>query len=292
MKVLFCFLLLITFQRSHAQKYSISERFPDDTLQSTAKKDNYFNENPYDLTLKKELIIAVPITAVFLADIYIDPRPFTEEDLLQLNINDIPWFERNLIYFDTIIAARADAMSDIFNKSALLLGLSSTLIPICDFSEIFTNFIIYYEGVMINSGLTDLLKKSVGRVRPYVYNTSFPDAYRLNGAVNSSFPSGHTSSSAFSCFFAAKMIDDYLIDDNNRILKTINWTSAALIPAWVGYLRMAAGVHFLTDVAGGFIIGASCGYFIPALHKVKNENISFSPVYWNEGSGMQCLIKF
>ncbi len=256
------------------------------------KKLHFYKSDVYDLSLKKELLITIPIAAILITDYFVESKILTADDLTSLDLNDVPWFERHIIYFDTASASRAAELSDVFNKTSLLIGITSIAIPIGDFPEILTNFVLYYEGMSINSGLTDLLKKTVGRVRPYAYNTAFPETYRLHGAVTSSFPSGHTSSTAFSCFFAAKMIDDYLIDDNNRIVKTINWASAALIPAWVGYLRMAAGVHFLTDVAGGYIIGASCGFFIPELHRIKNENISFFPAYWNEGSGLSCTIKF
>ncbi len=292
MKNILFFWLSITVFSVNAQ-FSLNNKYVDaDSISSLKEKKYYFNNNPYDLSFKKELIFAIPITALVIADLEVKAKQFTQEDLAALNTNNIPWFERNIIYFDTATATRADELSDLFNKSAILIGVTSVLIPACDFPEMFTNLFIYYEGIMINSGITDLLKKSVGRVRPYAYNTSLPDEYRMNGAVNSSFPSGHTSSSAFSCFFAAKMIDDYLIDDENRLLKTINWTTAALIPAWVGYLRMAAGVHFLTDVAAGYVIGASCGFFIPVLHKSKYENISLAPALWNEGNGLSCTIKF
>ena len=292
MKKIVFFLFTIVIHSGFSQNLVLNHSVGSDSFLLKDKKITFYNSDVYDLTLKKELIIAAPIAVLLVTDYFTESKSITSEDLAQLNLNDVPWFERHIIYFDTTTAARAGELSDILNKSTLLLGITSIAIPIGDFQEILTNFILYYEGMSINSGLTDILKKTVGRVRPYAYNTTFSDTYRLHGAVTSSFPSGHSSSSAFSCFFAAKMIDDYLIDDNNRILKTINWTSAALIPAWVGYLRMAAGVHFLTDVAAGYLIGASCGFFIPAIHRINNENISITPAFGLEGNGISCTIKF
>ena len=262
---------------------------------STAGRNNFryhINNDCYDLSIKKELFILIPITGLFIADLLVEPRVINVDDLSEININKVPWFERNIIYFDTVTATRAAEMSDLFNKTALIIGVSSLITGYKEPKEILVNFVLYAEGTLITSGLTDVLKKSVGRIRPYAYNTDFPDSYRLHGAVTSSFPSGHTSSTSFNCFFAAKMIDDYLINDENRLLKSINWTVAAIIPAWVGYMRMEAGVHFLTDVLGGYAIGATCGYFIPVMHKIKNENLSFYPIYYNNIAGLSCRIKF
>jgi len=42
---------------------------------------------------------------------------------------------------------------------------------------------------------------------------------------------------------------------------------AAAVPAAVGYFRMEAGKHFLTDVLLGYSIGATVGVLVPELHK-------------------------
>ena len=246
----------------------------------------------YDLDLKKELMIIAPSVALGITDLFIDYQSLTAEDLGSLDINSIPVFERNIVYFDSAYAAVANDLSNTFNKAALALGVVSVLSGYPSTDNIFINGILYIEGTMFTSGLVDVLKKSVGRVRPYAYNTDYSDGYRLRGAVTSSFPSGHSSSTAFNCFFAAKMIDDYFIDDDEVFYKSLDWTLAAAIPAWVAYLRMAAGVHFLTDVATGYLIGASCGFIIPELHKIDQENLSLFPVFDQQFTGIGMQLKF
>lgn len=246
----------------------------------------------YDLDLKKELLIIAPSVALGIADLFIDYQSLTAEDLGSLDINSIPVFERNIVYFDSAYAAVANDLSNTFNKAALALGVVSVLSGYPSTDNIFINGILYIEGTMFTSGLVDVLKKSVGRVRPYAYNTDYSDEYRLRGAVTSSFPSGHSSSTAFNCFFAARLIDDYFIDDDDVFYKSLDWTLAAAIPAWVAYLRMAAGVHFLTDVATGYLIGASCGFIIPELHKIDQENLSLFPVFDQQFTGIGMQLKF
>ncbi|MFI5171871.1 MAG: phosphatase PAP2 family protein, partial [Chitinophagales bacterium] len=254
--------------------------------------DSIAEKDVYDLQWKKELFISLPVAGLFVGNLFIEPQVLLAEELDELDIKDVPWFERNIIFFDSTTAAQSALMSDYFNKASVVVGLVSVLSAYKVPKEIPVNFILYVEGLYISSGLTDLLKKSVGRIRPYAYNVNYSDDYRIRGGAAQSFPSGHTSSSSFNCFFAAKMIDDYLIDDESKLLKTINWTVAALVPAWVGYLRMEAGVHFLTDVVAGYTIGATCGMLIPELHKLNNDTISFYPINFQEYTGISCMIRF
>lgn len=249
-------------------------------------------KNVYDLKLKKELIISIPATALFISSLLVQPKELSQDDLLSLNASDIPAFERNTIYFDSITALKADMMSDYFNYGTFALAFIAFFSAYENINEIPVNLALYAEGSLIYLGFTGMLKNIVGRIRPYAYNTNYSFEYRLRGEVTSSFPSGHTSSSAFNCFFTAKMIDDYLINDENKLLETINWSLAATIPALVGYLRMEAGVHFFTDVLGGYAIGAACGYFIPEIHQMKNNNVSFYPIIKNNYSGLNCLVTF
>jgi hypothetical protein len=55
------------------------------------------------------------------------------------------------------------------------------------------------------------------------------------------------------------------------------WAGAAVLPATVGYLRIEAGQHFLTDVLLGYVLGAATGYFVPELHKTKNNELDIMP---------------
>ena len=60
------------------------------------------------------------------------------------------------------------------------------------------------------------------------------------------------------------MLNDFYPDSK---AKPIIWTSAALIPAITGYLRVKAGRHFTSDVLVGFLVGAAVGWVIPELHR-------------------------
>jgi membrane-associated phospholipid phosphatase len=88
---------------------------------------------------------------------------------------------------------------------------------------------------------------------------------------------------AAATFFAAKVFTDFNPDSK---LKPYVWTAAAIVPAVVGYQRLRAGKHFLTDNLLGYGVGMACGILIPELHKVKNENLSIQPVMGINQQGM------
>lgn len=142
------------------------------------------------------------------------------------------------------------------------------------------------EVALINNGLTEIIKGSAKRFRPFSYNPIVSTETKLKKATKKSFVSGHTSQSAAFAFLTARIATDLFPNSKH---KTLIWTTAATIPAVIGYLRMRAGKHFPTDVIGGYIIGASIGYLIPSLHLVKNENLSIQTA---GVSSVQLQLKF
>jgi undecaprenyl-diphosphatase len=97
-----------------------------------------------------------------------------------------------------------------------------------------------------------LLKTLFDRDRPF---STYPFIEKLSLGGGSSFPSGHTMET-FAIAFAITRI--FRIREIGIIL--FLWASL------VGYTRMALGVHFPSDVAGGAILGMLMGFLIPLLY--------------------------
>ena len=74
-------------------------------------------------------------------------------------------------------------------------------------------------------------------------------------------------------FFAAKVFNDF--NPESPLVPYI-WGVSAAIPALVGYYRIVAGKHFLSDVLLGYTLGAAAGILVPELHKVNLEGVSLS----------------
>ncbi|MBR6162915.1 phosphatase PAP2 family protein [bacterium] len=92
---------------------------------------------------------------------------------------------------------------------------------------------------------SDILKTIIGRVRP-------PMEMRVIPLDNPSFPSGHSLMAM--CFWG---ICIYLL---NRYIKNdaLKWTLivlCALMIPFTGFTRLWLGVHYPTDLLGGYLIG-------------------------------------
>lgn len=130
----------------------------------------------------------------------------------------------------------------------------------------------------------------VKRSRPLVYNTTLPVEDRQDKDEQRSFFAGHTTATAAATFFAAKVFSDFNPDSK---LKPYVWVAAAAVPALVGYQRLKAGKHFLSDNLLGYGVGAACGILIPQLHKKSNRsNLSVSPVVGFNYQGMGLKYQF
>jgi membrane-associated phospholipid phosphatase len=142
--------------------------------------------------------------------------------------------------------------------------------------DISTIGFLYIETMLINQGITDLVKVGALRPRPYLFEENFPGTTVLSGNDRSSFFSGHTSSAATASFFTARVFADYY---PNSKLRPYVWGVAAALPALTGYLRIRAGRHYPSDVLAGYLVGGAVGYLIPMLHKKrpKGKNLSINP---------------
>ncbi|UBU16162.1 phosphatase PAP2 family protein [Nonomuraea gerenzanensis] len=88
----------------------------------------------------------------------------------------------------------------------------------------------------------------VGRHRP-------PVRHLDPAPPTSSFPSGHVSAAvAFYCGVAVVLAARV----RSTVARVAIWTPAVAAPLAVGFSRLYRGMHFLTDVMWGLLLGAGC----------------------------------
>jgi undecaprenyl-diphosphatase len=90
------------------------------------------------------------------------------------------------------------------------------------------------------------VKASVARPRP-------PISGRLVNAVGAAFPSGHSAQSV-ACYAALAWAVTTRIE--LRSTRTLVWSGAALVALGVGWSRIYLGVHWPSDVLGGWSLAA------------------------------------
>lgn len=106
---------------------------------------------------------------------------------------------------------------------------------------------IFLAVTCLGGGLVDtIVKVVVGRHRPEV-------DHPIITAFGKSFPSGH-SMQAVVCYGALLLVFLPLIPANRRTLAIGATATWALL---IGLSRLALGVHYVSDVLGGFVLGAA-----------------------------------
>ena len=126
--------------------------------------------------------------------------------------------------------------------------------------------LINLEILSINGLITNFVKYTTNRQRPYSFYTSKED----NDESYKSFFSGHTSTAFAVGTSTAKMFSKYS-NINNRTI----WISSLGLATATGYLRIAADKHYFTDVLTGAIVGSLIGstMFDILIQKYKNNKL-------------------
>jgi membrane-associated phospholipid phosphatase len=88
------------------------------------------------------------------------------------------------------------------------------------------------------------LKLVVGRARPDLVDA-------VSTAPGRSFPSGHALGSMVGCGVLLLLLGPLLA----RAWRVLAWVAGGLVVLLVGFARVGLGVHYLTDVSAGWVLG-------------------------------------
>ncbi len=240
-------------------------------------------QSPYRIT-KADIAVGIGAAAFAGAGHLVQRNvaPFTPAILNSLDPGKIPGFDRFNVGDWRPEAAK---VSDFVVVAACAAPLS-LLIGRAQRRDFPSIMVMGAEAGLISFGLVNTAKGLTQRTRPYTYGEVAPLQERLSSHARLSFFSGHTTFTATATFFAAQAYSDYHPDSKWRPLV---WAAAAVAPAAVGYLRVRAGKHFLSDVVTGYALGAASGLLVPILHHRRSGKgqVSLSPSFWGNGSGVE-----
>jgi membrane-associated phospholipid phosphatase len=224
-------------------------------------------QSPYQYRTGRELGIGAAALGLGSFSHYFYQRntPLNAGQIAALDKSAIPTFDRWATTRHSLPARRwSDALLYASTLLPAVLHLSDKPVR-KDFLGIGA---LYAETAFLNLSLTNFVKNTVRRTRPYAYHPDVPLADKTRVDTQQSFYSGHTSQSAAMCFLAASIYADYHPESP---WKPLVWATAATLPAVTGLLRIRGGKHFPTDVIVGYVAGAAIGWGIPRLHRMRRN---------------------
>jgi len=289
MNKLFYLLFALVFACvSYCQAQS-TDSLPESIISTSTETTSILTVSPYELSLKKDLPLYSLGLGIQLAGISAmnNIEPLTVADIELMNAANINSLDRNTIYN---YSGKAHATSDILLYSSMAFPLT-LMVDKNMRKDALKISMMASQAFILNTGVTTLVKGTVQRTRPYVYNPDVPMEKKFTKTSRMSFFSGHTSTASVMSFFTAKVYSDYYPDSP---WKPLVWTLAATVPATTGYLRYKAGKHFPTDVIVGYGVGAAIGVLVPHLHKTtkKGKHVHLSPMASSDAVGFSLVATF
>lgn len=153
------------------------------------------------------------------------------------------------------------------------------------------DLLVVTEAGILTSLMTSVVKYAVRRPRPTQYSADMPGRFG-SPEHQLGFPSGHTSvaaavSTAYAMTFGLRHPDSGW--------RWVVYGGAGLATVFTGYSRVAAGMHFYTDVLGGIALGTAVGLLVPWMHR---KGVSLVPTVHARGieqgpiHGMTMLVRF
>ncbi|MFC8994842.1 phosphatase PAP2 family protein [Streptomyces rochei] len=119
---------------------------------------------------------------------------------------------------------------------------------------------------LLGSLLQQLLKAAVDRARPV-----WPDP--VDSAHFAAFPSGHAMTATFVCGLLVWLVHHYGAADGVRRAAL---AAAVVSVAGVGVTRVWLGVHWATDVLGGWLLGALVAALAALVHRRRRPGTAAS----------------
>ncbi len=189
----------------------------------------------------------------------------TEETALALRKEDVPRFDR---FSAGWYSQEANQLSNYPFYGSFALAPALIALDPAMRGHRGQAAMLYFETMAIAGTAFTQTAGRTFRKRPLTYGADVSIREKTRRNTENSFFAGHTTSTSAAAFCFAKLYHDY--HPTSRARPWV-WVGAALVPAAVGYYRLEAGKHFLSDNLIGYVIGAAIGIGVPQLHKMAAQ---------------------
>jgi len=225
------------------------------------------SESPFEVNLPVDVsLTAAAFTVGFLPQMMGAEAP----ERLDLNAAGINAMDRGVT---RNWSPAADQASTALMATSIVLPFVASLVdtwvskPSDGYSGFFKDALVLAETYAVTSAIAGIVKVSVERPRPSLYNASLGPEVRGNSDATHSFFSGHTAA-AFSMATSYSYLFTLRHPDSNWVIPI--WVGTHALAAATAFLRVEAGHHFWSDVLVGAAVGSAVGLAVPYLHKKDN----------------------
>jgi membrane-associated phospholipid phosphatase len=171
-----------------------------------------------------------------------------------------------------LYAVGVGAAALIFADEGFLPGLNDSVVVV--------------ESALAATAVASIMTLAAGRPRPFLYGDKAPLSNRNSADAGLSFLSSHAALSF--AIAASTLVTMRRLHPGSKATWIVAVVGGA-IATFVATARVLGGMHFITDVAGGAVVGISVGVLVPSLH---GSPVSIVPVAGDGQHGLALAARF
>jgi hypothetical protein len=163
--------------------------------------------------------------------------------------------------------AVADQTSDVLLYTLVAAPLLENIYAVADgdrsWGDFWRNLSVDFAALGLTYAIVEIIKTSVGRERPYVYECLRNGGTDCTAEANTreSFLSGHTAMA----FTGAGLVCAHASDSQDDAVTNTACAASMMLAALTGGLRIMADAHYASDVLAGAALGLAIGYLLPRI---------------------------
>ena len=169
---------------------------------------------------------------------------------------------------------------------AVGVGAATLLFADEGFLPALNDGVVVLESALAATAVASIMTLAAGRPRPFLYGDKAPVSNRYSADAGLSFLSSHTALSF--AMATSTLVTMRRLHPGSKLTWIVAGVGGA-IATFVATARVLGGMHFITDVAGGAVVGVSMGVLVPSLHA---SPVSIVPMAGNGQSGLALAARF
>jgi membrane-associated phospholipid phosphatase len=123
--------------------------------------------------------------------------------------------------------------------------------------------VVVAESALAATAVASIMTLAAGRPRPFLYGDKAPLSARTSADAGLSFLSSHAALSF--AMATSTLVTMRRLHPGSKLTWIVAGVGGA-IATFVATARVLGGMHFITDVVGGAVVGTSIGVLVPSLH--------------------------